>query len=105
MQIPVPVLYLLVPVLVAVLFNCNTSKKQEDNYSIQRSIIYPEKRIKQINDTSFLSLCLDILEKVGKIFISDYKDNKVLCLDTNLQMITKYGGAGKGPELQLFSLP
>lgn len=57
----------------------------------------PFKSVSAINDTIFFSMIRQISEYKDLLYFTDFKNSRVLCVDTNLNYKYKYGTSGRGP--------
>ena len=84
----------LVIVLISFL-GCTPNKKTID---IETIVFSPLKKIGQINDSTFLSLVLNITENNGFVYFSDSKNNRIVCVDSNYRLVQCFGASGRGPS-------
>ena len=65
---------------------------------IDTLVLSPLKKIEQINDSTFLSLVLNITESNGFVYFSDSKYNRIVCVDSNYKLVHCFGSSGRGPS-------
>lgn len=58
----------------------------------------PIKKITQVNDSIFLSLVTDMCEYKGIIYLSDFKNNRIVCIDSTYNFSHIIGSPGHGPS-------
>lgn len=59
--------------------------------------ISPGNYISRLSDSTFLSYARSITENKGVYYISDYKNNRVICLKEDFNVLNTFGSTGKGP--------
>jgi hypothetical protein len=85
--------FILLLVIIFISISCN----KEDSFKIDSVSLFPKRTIEKINDTTFFSRVRSIKYNNGKLFISDYKGNRVLCTDTAYNLLKTFGQTGNGP--------
>jgi hypothetical protein len=85
--------FILPSIIIFIIFSCNnrTSKK------IDSISLYPKKTIETINDTTFFSTVFSMKYSNGNLFISDFKNNRVLCTNREYKLLRIFGQTGNGP--------
>ena len=71
--------------------------EKKETVDIEEIEISPVKKIAEINDSTFLSLVMNISEKDGIIYFTDNKNNRIVCVDENYNLVKCFGTTGKGP--------
>ena len=84
--------YLILLIILIVFFGCQSDKGTNTFNSVN-----PVKRIESFNDSVFMFFVSDIIQNGSNIYISDFKSNQLLQLDTNLQLKRLVKKIGKGP--------
>lgn len=87
---------LMISILLALnfLFGCNQNKF---SFNIEQMTLSPVKKIPQINDSIFLSLVSDMFDYQGYIYMSDLKNNRIVCIDSTYKFSHIIGSPGNGP--------
>ena len=81
-------------------FGCISNEK---TYDIESKVLYPLKKFEQINDSTFLSLVMNMTENKGFVYFSDLKNGRIVLIDSNYKFVSCFGSPGRGPSE--FSLP
>lgn len=85
-------------ILVIALISCFGCARDTNFIDVETIVLSPIKKISEINDTTFLSLVLNITEEKGFIYFSDSKNNRIVCVDSNYKLVHHFGSPGKGPS-------
>ena len=88
----------LISCVIIVAFIGMSSCKSDTKNQINTIELTAEKTITEINDSTFLASHIDGIKYFDNcIFFSDFKNNRVLCTDTEFNLLKTFGQAGKGP--------
>ena len=77
------------------IFGCNQNKEPLE---LAKTTLLPIKKIAQINDSTFLSIVLNIVEDEGLLYFSDFKNKRIVCVDLTYKLTHIFGSPGKGPS-------
>jgi len=84
----------LLAILAVSFIGCVNNK---NSINLETISLSPYKKIEQINDTTFLSLIMNITENKGLVYFSDLKNNRIVCVDSNYKLVHIFGSPGRGP--------
>ncbi|MBW6537077.1 MAG: hypothetical protein K0B11_18865 [Mariniphaga sp.] len=83
--------------IIILLFFLLGCKRDRDFLKIDQTTLSPVKKISRINDSIFLSLVTDMREYKGFIYLSDFKNNRIVCIDSVYNFSHIIGSPGHGP--------
>lgn len=81
-------------IFLIIMWGCNSIDEPKQIETVK---LKPFKSISAINDTTFFSMIVQISEYKDLLYLADFKNNRVLCVDTNLNYKYAIGRSGRGP--------
>lgn len=77
------------------IIGCNQNRT---NMGLNEETLLPYRKVVQINDSIYLSLVTYMDENEGYMYMNDFKNNRIVCIDSVYNFVRFFGAPGHGPS-------